>query len=92
MGIEQVCRHFKLMQQNCDLDINFPSRDSFVHKREKVTVYLNFDDDKNIGIKLEQEKMEEYVDSLLPRNSGFLFIQTICDRKKKALLQIYKYC
>ena len=61
------------MRENCDLDISFTSRDCFVHKREKVTVYLNFDDDKNIDINLEQEKLEEHIDSLLPRNSGWFF-------------------
>lgn len=61
------------MRENGNLDINFTLRDFFVHKREKVIVYLNFDDGNNNDIKIEQEKLEEYVDSLLPRNSGWFF-------------------
>ena len=59
------------MRENCDLDINFILRDCFVHKREKATVYLNFDNDKNINIELEQEKLKEYVNYHLPIHSGW---------------------
>ena len=46
------------MQENCDLDIDFILRDCFIHKREKATVYLNFDNDKNINVELEQDKLK----------------------------------
>ena len=42
------------MRENGNLDINFTSRDCFVHKREKFIVYLNFDDGNNNDIKIEQ--------------------------------------
>lgn len=48
------------MRENGNLDINFTSRDCFVHKREKVIVYLNFDDGNNNDIKIEQEKLVPY--------------------------------
>ena len=37
---------------------------------EKVFVLLNFDDNKNIDVKVEEEKLKEYLDSLLLENSG----------------------
>ena len=44
----------------------------FVHKLEKTTVYLNFDNGKNINVQLEQEKLKEYIYCLLPKKSGWL--------------------
>lgn len=61
------------MQENCDLDINITLRDCLVHKREKVIVYLNSDDVKNIDVELAPEKLIQYVDCLLPKNSGWFF-------------------
>ena len=37
---------------------------------EKVFVLLNFDDNKNIDVKVEEEKLKEYLDPLLLENSG----------------------
>ena len=50
------------MQENCALDINITLRDCLVHKREKVIVYLNSDDVKNIDVELAPEKLIQYVD------------------------------
>ena len=70
-NMHQVCQHFKLMQKNCDLDINFTLGDCFVLKREE-TVYLNFDKHKNINVELEQEKLKEYIFCFLLKKSGWL--------------------
>ena len=71
--MENICQHFKRLRENCDLDINSILRTCHKHKREKATIYLTFDDDKNIDIKLERETFLEYVDQLLLRDSG-LFV------------------
>ena len=60
------------MWENRDLDIDFTLRECFVHKLEKTTVYLNFDNGKNINVQLEQEKLKEYIYCLLPKKSGWL--------------------
>ena len=70
-NMHQVCQHFKLMQKNCDLDINFTLGGCFVLKREE-TVYLNFDKHKNINVELEQEKLKEYIFCFLLKKSGWL--------------------
>ena len=69
-NIDHVCRHFKLMGENCDVNIYFTLRECFVHKREKATVYLNFENDTNINVELEEEKLKEYIYYLLPKKSG----------------------
>lgn len=51
MNIEQFCIHFKLLRENCDLEIEFHLKHCYVHKREKIIIYLSFDDGKNIDIK-----------------------------------------
>ena len=89
-NIEYVCRHFKLMRENCDLDIDFTLRECFVHKREKATVYLNFDNDKNINVELEQKTLKEYIYCLLPKESGwFLSLSRECKLKGKS--RSYKF-
>ena len=40
------------MQENYDLKIEFRLRHCYVHKREKVFVFLNFDDNKRIDVKV----------------------------------------
>ena len=35
--------------------------------------FLNFDDNKNIDVKVEEEKLKEYLDSWLLENSGWFF-------------------
>ena len=39
------------MQENCDLKIEFRLRHCYVHKREKVFVFLNFGN-KSIDVKV----------------------------------------
>ena len=55
-NVELICLHFKLTRENCDLEISFTLRTCHKHKREKATIYLNFNDDKNINIRLERKK------------------------------------
>lgn len=50
-NLELICRHFKLMQENCYLDISFTLTTCHKYKLEKATIYLNFDNDKNFDIK-----------------------------------------
>ena len=57
--------------ENIECVYCFILRDFFEHKREKATVYLNFDNDKNINIELEQDKLKEYVNYHLPIHSGW---------------------
>ena len=73
MNIEQFCRHFKLLRENCDLEIEFHLKHCYVHKRGKTIIYLSFDDGKNIDIKALEDKLKEYLDSLLIQNSGWFF-------------------
>lgn len=73
MNIEQVCRHFKLLRENCDLEIEFQLKHCYVHKCEKTIIYLNFDDSKNINVKVEEDKIKECRDYLLLENSGWFF-------------------
>ena len=70
MNIEQVCRHFKHLRENCDLAIEFWLKYCNEKKPEKVLVFLIFDDKKNVSVKIEEEKLKEYLDSLLLENSG----------------------
>ena len=51
MNIEQVCRHFKLLRENCDIEIEFRLKYCYIHKCEKVLAFLNFDDNKSINVK-----------------------------------------
>lgn len=75
MNIENVCRHFKFMQENCDLEIQFYLKHCYVHKREKALIFLNFNNNKNIDIKTEGKKLKEYLNSLLIENLGwFLYL------------------
>ena len=39
MNTEQVCRYFKLLQENCDLKIEFRLKHCYVYKREKKIIY-----------------------------------------------------
>ena len=55
MNIEYVCRHLKLLRENCDLEIDFRIKNCYVHKREMVIVFLNFDDNKNIMLNLKKK-------------------------------------
>ena len=73
-NVELICRHFKLMQEICYLDISFTLTTFHKHKRKKATTYLNFDDDKNIDLKLERKTFDEYVDQLLLRDSGWFVV------------------
>ena len=61
------------MRENCNIEIEFRLRHCYVHKRVKVFVFLNFHDNKNIDVKVEEEKLKEYLDSLLLENSGSFF-------------------
>lgn len=76
MNIENVCRHFKLMQENCDLEIQFYLKHCYVHKREKALILLNFNNNKSIDIKTEGEKLKEYLNYLLIENSGWFFVSS----------------
>ena len=69
------------MRENCDLDINLTLTTCHKDKREKATIYLNFDDDKNIDIKLEREKFVEYVDQLLLRDSSCFVVPSLREYK-----------
>ena len=40
---------------------------------EKVIVFLNFHDNKNIDVKFDEEKLRMYLYSLLLENSGCFF-------------------
>ena len=81
-NVELICQHFKLMLENYNLSISFTFRTCPKHKREKATIYLNFDDEKNIDIKLEREKFVEYVDQLLLRDSGWFVVPPFREYKR----------
>ena len=84
-NIDRVCRHFKL-----DLDIVFTLRECFVHKHERATFYLNFDNDKYINAALEQEKLKEYIYCLLLIKLGW-FLSSSRKYKVKGKSRSYKF-
>ena len=61
------------MRENCNLEIEFRLRHCYVHKREKVFVFLSFHDNKNIDVKVKEEKLKECLDSFPLENSGWFF-------------------
>ena len=65
------------------MDINLTLTSCHKYKRENATIYLNFDDDKNIDIdiKLEREKFVEYVDQLLLRDSSCFVVPSLREYK-----------
>lgn len=89
VDVEIFCRHFKLLRENCDLEVSFSLSACHKHKREKAIIYLNFEDGKNIDIKLKREKLEEYVNNLLSKNSGWFVFPSF--RKYKTQRKRFRF-
>ena len=51
---------------------------------EKVIVYLNYDNDKNIDIKSEREKSEDIVEDSLLKNFGWYLVPKYTEHKTNA--------
>lgn len=82
--IKTVCCQFQLLRENCDLEITYSLITCYKHSREKAIVYLNFDDNSDIDIKVEREKFECIVDNLLLKNSRWYLVPSFIEYKIKA--------
>ena len=92
MDTESVCHQFQFLGENCDLEITYSLIHCYNYLREKVIIYIIFDDYKDIGIKVEREKFEDIVDDLLLKNSGWYPVPSfiaykISNSNKKAQIQ-----
>ena len=68
--VSTVCRQFKLLRENCHLNIDYRLIGCYKHSFEKVIVYLNSDDNKKIEVTTEREKLEDIVEDSLLKNFG----------------------
>lgn len=82
--IKTVCCQFQLLRENCDLEITYSLITCYKHSRKKAIVYLNFDDNSDIDIKVEREKFECIVDNLLLKTSGWYLVPSFNEYKIKA--------
>ena len=82
--IRTVCCQFQLLRENFDLEITYSLITCFKHSREKAIVYLNFNDNSDIDIKVEREKFEDIVNDLLLKNSGWYLVPSFTEYKIKA--------
>ena len=39
-----TCRYFKLMTENCDLNIEFSIHECLKHSIDKIIIFLNYDE------------------------------------------------
>ena len=72
--IRAVCCQFRLLRENCHLNIEYSLIECYKHLMEKVIVYLNYSDDKNFDIKTEREKSEDIVEDSLLKNFGWYLV------------------
>ena len=79
--ISTVCRQFKLLRENCHLNIDYSLIEHYKHLFEKAIVYLNYKDDKNIDIMAEREKFEGIVEDFLLKNIDWYLIPKYGEKK-----------
>ena len=60
--ISTACCQFKLLRDNCHLNIKYSLIECCIRWSEEAIVYWNYDDDKNIDVMTEREKFEDFVD------------------------------
>ena len=46
--VSAVCYQFKLLRENCHLNIDYSLIECFKYLIEKAAIYLNYDDEKNV--------------------------------------------
>ena len=66
-------------------EVQYRITECYKHSYEKVIVYLNYDDDKNIDVKTEREKFEDIVEDSLLKNSRWYLVPcyTECKTNKR---------
>ena len=83
--ISTVCNQFKLLKENCHLNINYSLIECYKHSFQKAIVYyLNYNSDKNIDIMAEREKFEDIVQDFLLKNFGWYIIPKYVQYKTNA--------
>ena len=66
--VSAVCFQFKLLKENCHLNIEYSLIECYKHSIEMITVYLNYNDNKSIDVMNEKEKFENIVEDVLFKN------------------------
>ena len=66
--VSAVCFQFKLLKENCRLNIEYSLIECYKHSTEMITVYLNYNDNKSIDVMNEKEKFENIVEDVLFKN------------------------
>ena len=79
-----VCRQFKLLRENYHLNIDYSLIECYKHSLEKVIVYLNYDDNKNIDVMTEREKFEDIVEDSLLKHFGWYLVLKYTEYKTNA--------
>ena len=73
--VSAVCRQFKLLREKCHLNIEYSLIECYKHLMEKVIVYLNHSDNKNIEVKTKRKKFEDIAEDSLLKNFGWYLIK-----------------
>ena len=79
--VHTVCHQFKLLRENCHLNIDYSLIKCYKHSFEKVIIYLNYDDDKNIDVTTEREKFENIVEDSLLKNFDLYLVPKYTEYK-----------
>ena len=66
--VSAVCFQFKLLKENCHLNIEYSLIECYKHSIEMITVYLNYNNNKSIDVMNEKEKFENIVEDVLFKN------------------------
>ena len=57
-----ICYQFRILRENSHLEIQYSIFECYKRSFEKVIVYLNYEDDKNIDVMTERKKFEDIVE------------------------------
>ena len=76
-----ICRQLQILRENSHLEIQYSITECYEHSYEKVIVYLNYDDDKNIDIKTEREEFKDIIEDSLLKNSGWYLVPSYTENK-----------
>ena len=73
--VSAVCSQFKLLKENCHLNIEYSLIECYKHSIEMITVYLNYNDNKSIDVMNEKEKFENIVEDVLFKNLSIRLVR-----------------
>ena len=79
--VSTVCRQLKRLRENSHLNIDDSLIECYKYLFERVIVYLNYDDDKNIDVMTEREKFEDIVKDSLLKNFGWYLVPKYTEYK-----------